>query len=1051
MIAADVTGIRYAERCDSANTQISFNMVDHDACRISHCFDEKEGKINNIESTSAWSHRELEKTKPTFASDDEFWEALQSNYDYLMDEELIKTCKETSDELSLSCPGDETLFTTSTWSFTELVNHFSVLQNGLSQLISTVVEINKMGEQNVQKELQMGEIDIKDELQKKKLQVQKFQEQGDYLQRRYPDMKDEISRRVHFLNNKLNVLEDSVVQRKSLLSEDEIFNEIACQTRRLHRWLRDLERENQRPVLNRNWTQEQICSSFKEQQSVQKELESRGKCLSSLFKLCDRIEAERNSENFTLSSRNGRHVRRIARSLERRWHALLLQTLEWRYILEEFVQRSETEVLSKDHDPNQLLCETPSEKYLQDKRTWYIFCNSENIMDSSNLSQQHTKEPGTEVPLRQTCNLQTYSLTTNDKSVMVGETGIAELKAECGNNIGPYEIIQDVGYSSESSLHFSNDENMKTFTPVSKLSTELPEINDVTSESLLTYESNNGLSVLSGDQQKQVYNPSSSQGNGMNESIFKCSTKGIQNELCNNINCTSNLSVREKEVDGADTNLQINSEVDNDGKNKSIGGLGISGYSAVLTGNSLDELDFSCLTNLGDKVKNASVISEGIREEVSIEEDQNTEITDNLSSTSVIRSCKTNRIQQWLDECDPEENGSSVSDTSSIRLNEDDAGFGVDSSCDASGENTSNDSEGETSADERNASSVLNNSIAGSVETVVPFSLVDEPLNYKKRTSSMELFPRTVRRRKHTSRDRPWSVTELHQLPGQWGFSPYTAKTISEGALDTLSLSPFVHHKLKFTGGSHSLKTSPIQESKSFLPQTCRECRYRSQSSVCCSVNQSDSSSEGFSLCSQHSTRLNQSFSGATSKTRRKRSLVLSDKSRSQRGSLVNFHTNQQATFYSQIFIPKSDKDGSDRDSLHSQHVSSNKNEKFDVYPNQSDREFEASLPETQHLESVLDSEHTQAHTDQGSQSDQVWDNYQDLPYLSEPVSEFTADEDEVKKLLEFGDDYRAFFGSQSDASSISSCVQSLSQKTFLNHHQRGLRINWWNWNQTRI
>lgn len=39
----------------------------------------------------------------------------------------------------------------------------------------------------------------------------------------------------------------------------------------------------------------------------------------------------------------------------------------------------------------------------------------------------------------------------NDKGVMVGDTGIAELKASNGK----FEIIQDVGYSSETSAHLS--------------------------------------------------------------------------------------------------------------------------------------------------------------------------------------------------------------------------------------------------------------------------------------------------------------------------------------------------------------------------------------------------------------------------------------------------------------------------------------------------------------------------------------------------------------------------------------------------------------------
>lgn len=53
-----------------------------------------------------------------------------------------------------------------------------------------------------------------------------------------------------------------------------------------------------------------------------------------------------------------------------------------------------------------------------------------------------------------------------------------------------------------------------------------------------------------------------------------------------------------------------------------------------------------------------------------------------------------------------------------------------------------------------------------------------------------------------------------------------------------------------------------------------------------------------------------------------------------------------------------------------------------------------------------------------------------DPPYLSEPYSEQTADEDEVKKLINFGDDYRAVLGSYSDASSISLKVPLKSHKT---------------------
>lgn len=67
--------------------------------------------------------------------------------------------------------------------------------------------------------------------------------------------------------------------------------------------------------------------------------------------------------------------------------------------------------------------------------------------------------------------------------------------------------------------------------------------------------------------------------------------------------------------------------------------------------------------------------------------------------------------------------------------------------------------------------------------------------------------------------------------------------------------------------------------------------------------------------------------------------------------------------------------------------------------------------------------------TDFSSFSEQAWDSYQEK-YLSEPYSEDPPDPDSVRRLLDFGDDYRKYIDSQSDcASSIGrpSCVSTPS------------------------
>ena len=52
--------------------------------------------------------------------------------------------------------------------------------------------------------------------------------------------------------------------------------------------------------------------------------------------------------------------------------------------------------------------------------------------------------------------------------------------------------------------------------------------------------------------------------------------------------------------------------------------------------------------------------------------------------------------------------------------------------------------------------------------------------------------------------------------------------------------------------------------------------------------------------------------------------------------------------------------------------------------------------------------------------SDNMWDDYQDPLYYSEHYSEKEMDDETMKRLLNFGDDYRSFIGSTSDTSSLS-------------------------------
>ncbi|KAK8773554.1 hypothetical protein V5799_011913 [Amblyomma americanum] len=89
--------------------------------------------MENISPSSLSQRNGLEPRK------DDFWEALSSNYYYLMNDELIATCREASGELDMDeearvSPPRETL------SYAEFVRQFNLLHDWLHQLQSSLLD-----------------------------------------------------------------------------------------------------------------------------------------------------------------------------------------------------------------------------------------------------------------------------------------------------------------------------------------------------------------------------------------------------------------------------------------------------------------------------------------------------------------------------------------------------------------------------------------------------------------------------------------------------------------------------------------------------------------------------------------------------------------------------------------------------------------------------------------------------------------------------------------------------------------------------------------------
>lgn len=882
--------------------------------------------MDNISPSSLSQRNGLESRK------DDFWEALSSNYNYLMNDELIATCREASGELDLDeearvSPPRETL------SFAEFVRQFNLLHDWLHQLQSSLLDSAS------DHRAEVAEF-VGGELRRRQPSLSLFLEEAEGLAVLHPTLKEEVNRRVNLLSNKREAVQRALdPDRAAALAPavGEAFQEVAQEMRRLRRWLKELEAQlPSQMAVSSTWTQAEIQERLCAQQVLQQQIESRSVLVKSLLRQCEALcaagppsHAAEEGESATslqpLFANDAQRIRRVAANLEKRWHALWLHSLEWQCLLEQLLQGSRG------------LWETGSDCYFGDEpktKQPRLSCEwdggsstaSDRTMEIGNSSNCDTKETHSvenqpsSVVVPATVPVPPVRL---EKGVMVGQTSIADLKLACKGG-RRFEVLHDVGYSSESSTQLSSEDCIRIYS----YSPELAES--------VFHEYRDGLARNYVDER----------GTGGSPALYKAANEEEYEE--GEYEASPLIQSNASNVDFYKmTLLEDAQSSDHNGDDVAAGALG-----------QLDDelMDFAELEQLGGDAK--------------------------ACAASVCNvDGKSERVRRWLQNCE------SAPLTSAEEEEEDPSVAGVterhvDSSCDASGEYTTNDEseepgeESDGAASSRRSSrgssqgldtsqsmSLLSKSGTGSVETVVQ---VGSALS-----EGDAAAPRVVLRqglRKKRSRERPWSVIEL----GPSGALQLCPHSTSETALNLLSSSSTVKAQSRPRTSSVGVQKDPSSPDR------------RLQRSRGLRGLRSGSSSEALSGSSSAHKRQK---SGDDGERRPRRASTLS--STGTTGSLQNASSSSGTENY-QDCLP----------------YSSAKSHLF------------SRAPTLAHVE------------EQSSVSDQVWDDYQDPPYFSEPYSEQTADEDQMKKLLDFGDDYWAFIGSPSDTSSLSGQPRDLPRRS---------------------
>ncbi|XP_064484153.1 uncharacterized protein LOC135396874 isoform X2 [Ornithodoros turicata] len=875
--------------------------------------EERSTEESNMESPQGTLRRELRR--------DDFWEAISPDYNYLMDCELIQSCREARGELALDEAGVSPLC--DTLSFAKFVRQFNHLHDWLHELHSSILD--SMPEQRPD-----AIVRVQQELHQHEASVKLFAEEAQNLCAVGPNMKEDVNRRMNLLSNKWEAVSRAVEPSKEDTMEPSGFQEVAQEMRRLRGWLRELEGRLPSQLVGSSCSFQQLQEHLSEQQAVQQEIESRGRFVKSLLRQCESLSCtsagageatdsslqgageasslRKSSSSLPLPSWKAQRFCRVAANLEKRWHGLWLKSLEWQCRLEQLINKYGNQW---DSGSDRGHGDEPLSKQPRLSNEWDEDLSAMEVtvpLPGANVAQDPVRQSDSPTPQWDIPPpVQPAAPTYLEKGVMVGTTGIAELKAKTGS--GRFEIIQDVGYSSESSTQLSSEDCIHIYSYG-------PE------ETSKSYWENDA-----GDVERPGLE---GRWNSAPEEDYE------DYKTCPLIQNTGpaadlyRMTSLEPEGGFSDLNSEaVNAILGDDDEWKDGLADGLSSEKQD-TSNSSCPLDVSFMTEVAAvrRVKRT------------------------------LETTKVTKVQEWLERCNSSAGGEE---------DEDSAPCHVDSSCDASGEYTTNEEDNDSDAADTSSSGSqgrttsrsvsLSKSGTGSVETVVQVGAGGDA-----RYGGVVM--RTGLRSKKRGRDRPWSVTDVKGAGALSALSPFST---SETALNVLMSAASGQQGLGSEGRPRTCSVGVQKDLSDLSSPEHRLHRQRRARAFRSRTFRSDSSSEAVS-------------GSSSARLRRVRDVSAASLSGSA-GHLSGHHTSSSGTenYHDCMGISQASLNG------------------FPV--------CDATLT---HVE------------EQSSVSDQMWDDYQDPPYCSEPYSEQTADEDQVKKLLHFGDDYRAFIGSHSDTSSLS-------------------------------
>ncbi|XKL67821.1 hypothetical protein PGB90_003312 [Kerria lacca] len=187
---------------------------------------------------------------------DEFWTSFESNYQYLMNNNLIESCKEVKNDLNNSPSQD--------WTYNVFKQQFLDLDSWLNSIQKTI----NINEDNLTvRNIRLNQIE---EMKRKNYQRKSFVNQSTRLVTHYPEHKDEILDYVSQLNTKWDQVAHTMAPKRSI-SGDCSFNmrkDVLCELRCLSKWIQAMEKKIEPLNFHKKWSINELKQKAKEHEYI---------------------------------------------------------------------------------------------------------------------------------------------------------------------------------------------------------------------------------------------------------------------------------------------------------------------------------------------------------------------------------------------------------------------------------------------------------------------------------------------------------------------------------------------------------------------------------------------------------------------------------------------------------------------------------------------------------------------------------------------------------------------------------------------------------------